>query len=243
MSEKSQISTTPVALVTGGSRGLGRALTLELARQGWTVITDARDSAALARTERDGSDRVIAVPGDIADPLHRAQLVDATRTAGTLGLVVANAGALGPSPLPRLAEVDLGALDTTMAINTTAQLGLAQAVLPLLRDPGGTIAFITSDAAVEAYPGWGVYGASKAALEAIARVLAVEEPAVSVLVIDPGDLRTEMHQAAFPGEDISDRAAPEQVAPQVVRLLVSDIASGRHRVSDVADPSPPVAAS
>jgi NAD(P)-dependent dehydrogenase (short-subunit alcohol dehydrogenase family) len=223
---------SPVAIVTGASRGLGRALTDALTAEGWTVVVDARDGTAL-RAAHDGTDRVITVPGDITDAAHRRDLVSRAEQAGSLQLVVANGGTLGPTPLPRLGDADLDDLTATLATNTTAQLGLAQAALPALRHTGGALAFVTSDAAVEGYPGWGVYAASKAALVALGRVLGAEEPDLRVLIVDPGDLRTEMHQAAFPGEDISDRPLPADVAPGLVALLLGDVPTGRVRVGEV----------
>jgi NAD(P)-dependent dehydrogenase (short-subunit alcohol dehydrogenase family) len=230
---QSPVAQSPVAIVTGASRGLGLALTRRLTDAGWRVVVDARDADALEHAVHDIAG-VTAVPGDVTDADHRRALADAATALGPLRLVVANGGTLGPSPLPRLADAPLDALRDTFGTNTVAQLGLAQATLPRLRESGGTLALITSDAAVEGYPGWGVYGASKAALEAIGRVLAAEEPDVRVLVVDPGDLRTEMHQAAFPGEDISDRPWPEEVTPGLVALFEGDRTSGRYRAAEVA---------
>ncbi len=232
------MSTNPegpaVAIVTGASRGLGRALTDALVAEGWTLVVDARDGAALEAAHRQApAGRVVVVPGDVTDPIHRADLIAEAEAVGTLRLVVANGGTLGPTPLPHLADARLDDLASTLATNTTAQLGLAQVALPALRRSGGTLALVTSDAAVEAYPGWGVYAASKAALEAIGRVLGEEEPEVRVLVVDPGDLRTDMHQAAFPGEDITDRPLPTDVAPGMVALLGGPLPTGRYRATEL----------
>ena len=221
---------TRTAIVTGGSRGLGRALVHALAERGWSVVTDARDAAALGRvvTERPG---VTAVPGDITDPDHRAALVAAA--GDRIDLVVNNAGGLGPSPLPALVDHPLDALGALFTVNVLAPLGLVQAALPNLA-PGAVVVDVTSDAAVEAYEGWGGYGATKAALEHLGRVLAVERPELRVLSIDPGDMRTQMHQDAFPGEDISDRPLPDDSVPGILALVLGDAPSGRYRAADVA---------
>jgi NAD(P)-dependent dehydrogenase (short-subunit alcohol dehydrogenase family) len=215
------------AIITGGSRGFGRALAHLLVGDGWTVIVDGRDEASLEALGRELD--VTALAGDVSDPMHRAALVDAARRTGRLDLLVNNASALGPSPLPRLAEVAIGELAALFEVNVESPLALIQLALPLLRDARGAVLNVTSDAAVEAYEGWGAYGASKAALEQLSNVLSVEEHDVSVWWLDPGDMRTEMHQAAFPGEDISDRPLPETVAPAVRRLLVTRPPSGRLR--------------
>ena len=227
----------PVAIVTGASKGFGRALTLSLARDSWTLIIDARRSAELTDVGESvahlGAD-VVAIPGDVSDPDHRATLVAAAAERGALDLLVNNASTLGPSPLPRLTDYPRDALQRVIDVNVLAPLALVQAALPLLRTSGGTVVAISSDAAVEAYAGWGGYGASKAALDHLHRVLAVEETAVRWYVVDPGDMRTEMHQAAFAGEDISDRPEPETIVPAVRSLLASGAASGRYRASDWA---------
>ena len=156
-------------------------------------------------------DLVTAVAGDVADPRHRAALAEAV--GPRLDLLVNNASDLGPSPLPPLADLPPDELLRVLAVNTVAPLALVQAVLPALRGAGGRVVNISSDAAVEAYEGWGGYGASKAALDQLTAVLAVEHPELRVYAVDPGDMATDMHQAAFPGEDISDRPAPETVVP------------------------------
>ncbi|WP_027341056.1 SDR family NAD(P)-dependent oxidoreductase [Hamadaea tsunoensis] len=221
----------PTAIITGASRGLGLALTRTLSTAGWTVVVDGRDAASLsAATE--GLAGVRAVAGDVTDPRHRAALVDAAERTGGLDLLVNNAGALGPSPLPSVAAIPVDALRDLFETNVFAPLALTQLALPLLRDARGAVADITSDAAAEAYAGWGGYGSTKAALEQLNRVLAQEEPAIRAWRIDPGDLRTRMHQDAFPGEDISDRPLPETVAPGVLGLLAHRPPSGRHRLAD-----------
>lgn len=226
------------ALITGGSRGLGRALALGLAREGWNVVIDARDAEALerARAEVDaaGPGDVVALPGDVTDPVHVAALVGAAASEGRLELLVNNAGTLGPSPLPSLAALRADDLERTLRTNLVAPLRLVQAALPHLRSCGGAVLNVTSDAAVEGYPGWGAYGASKAALEQLSRVLAAEEPTIRVWWVDPGDMRTQMHQDAFPGEDISDRPAPEARVPALLRLVEARPPSGRYTVDDLA---------
>lgn len=225
--------TTPVAIVTGGSQGLGLALSTALAAEGWSVVTDARDGSALAAAVADlGPGTVHALPGDITDPAHRAALVADARNLGGIDALVASAGALGPSPLPRLEDYPLDALREVLETNVVAQVGLVQQSLPHLR-AGGVVVLVTSDAAREAYEGWGGYGASKAALEQIAAVLAEERPDLHVYAADPGDLRTAMHQAAFPGEDISDRPLPETAVPGLRRLLDGTLPSGRYRAADL----------
>src|SRR5262245_9471530 len=194
----------PTAIVTGASRGLGLALTQTLTAAGWNVIADGRSADDL-RSATAGLQRVTVLPGDVTDAGHRAELIGAADRSGGLDLLVNNAGALGPSPLPAVAELPVDALRQVFETNTVAPVALTQLALPLLRRSRGAVVDITSDAAVEAYAGWGGYGSTKAALELISRVLGEEEPDISVWQVDPGDMRTRMHQDAFPGEDISDR--------------------------------------
>lgn len=226
-----------IAIVTGGSRGFGLVLTDQLTRSGWQVVTDARDGdrlheavGGLAHPER-----VTPLPGDVADALHRRRLVEAAGRLGGLDLLVHNASVLGPSPLPALDVTPLPALQAVYAVNVAAPLGLTQLALPLLRvRPAPVLVTLSSDAAVEAYPGWGAYGSSKAALDRLAAVLAAEQPWLAAYAFDPGDMRTAMHQAAFPDEDISDRPLPAEVAPVLLRLLARRPASGRYRAADLA---------
>jgi NAD(P)-dependent dehydrogenase (short-subunit alcohol dehydrogenase family) len=229
------LSPTRVALVTGGSRGLGSALTAELARNGWHVVIDGRDAAALdasvARLGTSGS--VTAIPGDVADPAHRQRLAEAVASMGGLDVAVNNASLLGPSPQPRLADYPLDELAAVYAVNTLAPVALLQLLLPHLLARRGRIINLSSDAAVEAYEGWGGYGSSKAALDHITAIMAVEHPQLSVYAFDPGDMRTDMQQQAFPGEDISDRAAPETVVPALMRLIMGEVPSGRYRASEL----------
>jgi NAD(P)-dependent dehydrogenase (short-subunit alcohol dehydrogenase family) len=216
------------AIVTGGSHGLGRALVRELSARHWRVVTDGRDPADLAAAV-DGLTGVTAIAGDVTSAAHRADLVAA---AGPIDLVVNNAGGLGPSPLPAVADYPLGDLEALFAVNVVAPVGLVQAALGQLT-AGATIVDITSDAAVEAYAGWGGYGATKAALDHIGRVLAAERSDLRVLTVDPGDMRTRMHQDAFPGEDISDRPPPEASVPAILALVEGVVPSGRYRAADV----------
>jgi NAD(P)-dependent dehydrogenase (short-subunit alcohol dehydrogenase family) len=223
---------TSTAIITGGSRGLGRALATDLARRGWYVAIDGRDGHAVRATA--AGIGAHAVPGDVTDPVHRAHLVAAVEAAtGRLDLLVNNASTLGASPLPRLGELSLDAAEHVYRVNVLAPLGLVQHALSLLRRSGGAILNVTSDAAVEAYPGWGGYGSSKAALEQLSHILAVEEPDLRVWWLDPGDLRTRLHAEAFPGEDISDRPEPETVLPALRRLLSRRPPSGRFRAAEL----------
>ncbi len=225
----------PVALVTGASRGLGRALSAALVARGWTLVVDARDAAALQESFAGfDASRVHAVPGDVTDAAHREQLRGVVRSLGRLDLLVNNASHLGPSPQPRLADYPLDELARVYDVDVHAPLALVQQVLPELRDANGTVVNVSSDAAFEAYDGWGGYGSAKAALDQLSAVLAVEEPQLRVYAVDPGDMRTVMHEQAFPGEDISDRPEPETVVPALLRLLDERPPSGRYRASDLA---------
>jgi NAD(P)-dependent dehydrogenase (short-subunit alcohol dehydrogenase family) len=227
-------NTSPVAIVTGASRGFGRAVTAALLDRGWTVVADARRAADLGATAKAlNSPRLIAIPGDVTDPAHRAALIVAAIDAGAMQLLVNNASLLGPSPQPALADCLAADLRAVYNTNVFAPLALIQAALPALTATHGVIVNLTSDAAVEAYEGWGGYGSSKAALDHLSSVLGAENPAVGVYAFDPGDMRTEMHQAAFPGEDISDRPEPESVVPALLRLLDTRPPAGRYRASDL----------
>jgi NAD(P)-dependent dehydrogenase (short-subunit alcohol dehydrogenase family) len=228
------------AIVTGASRGLGEALAEGLADAGWSLVIDGRDRAALdsaaerIRARARPGTHVVALAGDITDEAHRHDLTAAAFDLGGLDLVVNNAGTLGATPLPTLADYPLGELRVAFDVNVVAPLGLIQDTLPLLlKAPCPRIVNVTSDAAVEAYEGWGGYGAGKAALEHLGAVLAVELPTVRVWSVDPGDLRTAMHQAAFPGEDISDRPEPASVVPALLELIGSGRPSGRYRASEL----------
>ena len=234
---RGRMESTRTAIVTGASRGLGLALARDLAASGWNLVVDARDESALraAHATLTGSGRAVAAPGDVADPDHRRALVDAARALGRLDLLVNNASALGPSPMPPLASLDPADLEAILRTNTVAPLALVQLALPLLEAHRGRILNITSDAAVEGYEGWGGYGTSKAALEQLSNVLAAEHPDLRVYWVDPGDMRTQMHQDAFPGEDISDRPPPEESVPGLVALIEGDHPSGRYQARALAE--------
>jgi NAD(P)-dependent dehydrogenase (short-subunit alcohol dehydrogenase family) len=226
-------TTVRTALVTGASRGLGRALATALSDRGWRLVVDGRNGDRLATTVA-GLPRpqlVTAVAGDVADARHRDALVAAV--GSHLDLLVNNASDLGPSPLPLLAALRPADLQRVLAVNVVAPLALTAALLPTLVRTGGRVVNVSSDAAVEAYEGWGGYGASKAALDQLTAVLAVENPALRIYAVDPGDMATDMHQAAFPGEDISDRPAPESVVPALLALIDADRPSGRYRAVDL----------
>ncbi|SDH44505.1 Short-chain dehydrogenase [Actinokineospora alba] len=224
----------PVAIITGASRGLGQALAAGLAGEGWDLVLDARGATALAEAAAALPKSVTIVPGDITDPGHRADLIAAADALGGVDLLINNAGGLGPSPLPKLAEYPLDALREVFEVNVVALLALTQLALPGLRERAGALVNLTSDAAVEPYEGWGGYGSSKAAVEQLSNVLAAEEPGVRVWWTDPGDLRTQMHQDAFPGEDISDRPLPATVVPAMLKLLADRPESGRYRLTEPA---------
>ena len=219
----------PVGIVTGASRGLGLALARALNERGWRVVADARDAEALANATS-GLSGVTAIAGDVADPDHRRALVEAA--GDEIDLVVNNASLLGPSPQPPLADYPLDELRRVYEVNALAPLALLQLALPRLRE-GAAVLDVTSDAGVEAYEGWGGYGASKAALEQLSNVLAAERPDLRVYAVDPGDMNTGMHQEAFPGEDISDRPPPEDSVPGLLALIEGSLPSGRYRASEV----------
>jgi NAD(P)-dependent dehydrogenase (short-subunit alcohol dehydrogenase family) len=219
----------PTGIITGASRGLGLALTRALSAAGWRLVVDARDGAALERATA-GLDGVVALSGDVADDRHRQAL--ATEAGESIDLLVNNASVLGPSPQPPLARYPLTELERVYAVNVLAPLALFQAALPRLTR-GACVLNITSDAAVEPYPGWGGYGSSKAALEQLSAILAAEHPDLRIHAVDPGDMRTQLQQEAFPGEDISDRPPPEESVPGLLALIGSDQASGRYRTQDL----------
>jgi NAD(P)-dependent dehydrogenase (short-subunit alcohol dehydrogenase family) len=223
-----------VAVITGGSQGLGFAIAEALVRSGWSIVVDARRAERLAgAADLLGSGAtVIAIAGDITDPAHRAALVDAASRLGRVDLLVNNASTLGRVPLEHILDLDPDVWRATFDVNVIAPFALASALEPLFAE-GATILNITSDAAVEPYERWGGYGASKAALEHASRVLATERSDLRVLIVDPGDMRTEMHQAAFPGEDISDRPEPSVAVPGIVALVRGDQPSGRYLARSV----------
>jgi NAD(P)-dependent dehydrogenase (short-subunit alcohol dehydrogenase family) len=223
----------PLAIITGASRGLGRALAGALAERGWSLVIDARGGGALERTARELGTitEVVALRGDVADDWHRGGLIE---SAGEhVDLLVNNASVLGPSPQPGLSAYPLRELERVYAVNVLAPLALIQLVMPRMPD-GAAVINITSDAAVEPYPGWGGYGSSKAALEQISSILAAEHPALRIYTVDPGDMRTRMHQEAFPDEDISDRPPPEASVPGLIALIDGRRPSGRYRARELS---------
>jgi NAD(P)-dependent dehydrogenase (short-subunit alcohol dehydrogenase family) len=226
--------TQRTVLISGASRGLGLALARQLAERGWRLIIDGRNAQALKAVQKELARLtfVTAVSGDVADPAHRRALAVAARAAGGLDAVVNNASILGPSPQPELLDYPLEALEQVYRVNVLAPLGLLQAVRSELK-PEAQIINITSDAGVEAYPGWGGYGSSKAALEQLSAILAAENPQWRVYWVDPGDMRTQMQQEAFPGEDISDRPLPEESVPGLIELLEGDQPSGRYKAREM----------
>jgi NAD(P)-dependent dehydrogenase (short-subunit alcohol dehydrogenase family) len=227
-------TTSPTALVTGASAGLGRALATALAERGWRLVVDARGADRLAEvaSELRRSTTVEAVAGSVTEPAHRAELAAAVRGHGRLDLLVHNASALGGSPQPPLDALDPHTLASVLDTNVVAPAALTRELLPQLVAARGVVVAVSSDAAVEHYEGWGAYGASKAALDHLIGTFAVEQSSVRWYAVDPGDMRTAMHQAAFPGEDISDRPLPETVVPALLRLLDESPPSGRYRASD-----------
>jgi NAD(P)-dependent dehydrogenase (short-subunit alcohol dehydrogenase family) len=224
---------TSTALITGASQGLGRALAAALSERGWRLVVDGRDPDRLAAAvpALAHPEAVTAIPGDIADPDHRAALAEAV--GPTLDLLVNNASDLGPSPLPPLARLRPEELQRVLAVNTVAPLALIQLTLPELERAHGRVLDVSSDAAVEAYAGWGGYGASKAALDQLSAVLAVEHPGLRIYAVDPGDMNTAMHRAAEPGEDLSGLPSPESVVPALLRLVDDDLPSGRYRAAEL----------
>ena len=225
---------SPVAVITGASQGLGLALATELASRGWQLVVDARHADLLARANGGlpGGPHP-AVAGDVTDPAHRRELVDVAAELGGASLLVNNASTLGASPLPAFADLDAATYLRLLEVNLVAPLALTAGLLPQLRRHDGVVLNITSDASVEPYETWGGYGSAKAGLDHASRVLAAEEPRLRVYAVDPGDMRTQMHQDAFPGEDISDRPEPATVVPALLELVDGDLPGGRYRASDL----------
>jgi NAD(P)-dependent dehydrogenase (short-subunit alcohol dehydrogenase family) len=223
-------------LITGASRGLGLALARALAARGWRLIIDARGADALAdaHAELARATQVIAIPGDVTDAAHRRALAEAAREFGGLDAVINNASILGPSPQPNLLDYPLDILEQVYRTNVLAPLGLLQELREYLHT-NACVLNITSDAGSEAYPGWGGYGSSKAAFEQLSAILAAENPGLRIYWVDPGDMNTQMHQEAFPGEDISDRPPPEQSVPGLVALIAGALPSGRYRARELAE--------
>ncbi len=230
----SSVHDAPLALVTGGSRGLGLALSRSLADLGWRLVIDGRDPERLDEAAASLGVAVwAAVPGDVSQPGHRDRLVQAVDRAGHLDLLVHNASTLGPLPMRPLTDLEPDELAATLAVNTVAPHALTRRLLADLVQSRGSVVALSSDAAVEAYETWGPYGASKAALDHLVRVLGAEQPQIRAYAFDPGDMRTQMHADAFPGEDISDRPLPEEVVPVLLRLLADRPESGRYRAADL----------
>ena len=216
-------------IVTGASRGLGLALTRALVDRGWRVVVDARDADALSRAWPEAPSDVL-IPGDVADPEHRRRLVEAA--GEPIDLLVSNASALGPTPLPALADYPLEELRRVYEVNVLAPLALVQLALPRFAE-GARVLNVTSDAAVEPYESWGGYGSSKAALAQLTAILGAENRGLRVYAVDPGDMRTQMQQDAFPGEDISDRPPPEESVPGLLELIEGDLPSGSYRAREL----------
>ena len=223
-------TTGKVALVTGGSTGLGLALSSELARRGWRVVTDGRSEAKFK--EAGLPEAVTVVVGDLTDADHRDRLRTEVERHGRLDLLVHNASTLGPLPMRPLTEVDVGDLASVWRTNVGGPLVLTSALLPWLHEADGILLSISSDAAVHHYETWGLYGASKAALDHVTLTYAAET-GVRAYAVDPGDMRTAMHQDAFPGEDISDRPLPDAVVPRLLALLDARPESGRYVAADL----------
>jgi NAD(P)-dependent dehydrogenase (short-subunit alcohol dehydrogenase family) len=227
MTPSNNEASSRAALITGASRGLGAVIAQFLAGEGYDLILTARGDEALRQAAEPlmkYGKRVVVLAGDVNEAAHRTRLIEAARDIGRLDILVNNASDLGPSPLPTLANYPLGALADVLSVNVIAPLGLIQAALPLLKASGGLVVNLSSDAAKGGYPGWGGYGAGKAALDLVSLTLANElrEEGVGVVSVDPGDMRTDMHQQAYPGEDISDRPLPEATIPFWAWLLNQD---------------------
>ena len=229
----------PTAVITGASAGLGKALTTELFARGWHIVITARGedrldlfAGELRVTDRDGSARLTALAGDVASPDHRRRLVAEIDRRGSLDLLVNNASTLGPTPLGPLGTLSASDLSRVFAVNVIAPFALVTALLPILARSHGTVIDISSDASVEHYPHWGGYGASKAALDHLTLTFGAENLDITCYALDPGDMRTDMQQAAFPGEDISDRRSPNEVVPALVDLITTRPPSGRYRAGD-----------
>jgi NAD(P)-dependent dehydrogenase (short-subunit alcohol dehydrogenase family) len=238
MTNSSQLSVPgparPVAVITGGTRGFGLAIARALTVRGWAIALDGRRTGHLDAALRSlPIDTVVGVQGDVTDPDHRLALVETARALGDVRLLVANASRLGPSPQPALADYPIAELRAVYEANLVAPLALIQLLLPDLIEHHGTVVTISSDAAVEAYAGWGGYGSSKAALDQLTAILAAEHPKLAIHAFDPGDMRTELHQQAFPDEDISDRPEPATVVPALLRLLEARPQGVRHRATDL----------
>jgi NAD(P)-dependent dehydrogenase (short-subunit alcohol dehydrogenase family) len=219
------------ALITGASAGFGRAVARALAARGWHLILTARGATRLAAVAAELD--AIAIAGDVGDPAHRTELAGLVADLGGLDLVLNNASTLGPSPMPRLDDYPPDQLAAVFRTNVVAPLAILQITATRLRACDGVAVNISSDAAVTPYQGWGGYGSSKAALDQLTAVFAAEHPELRIYSFDPGDMRTQMHQDAFPGEDISDRPEPETVVPALLRLLDTRPANGRYLAAEL----------
>ena len=226
----------PTAVITGASMGLGRATAHALAERGWSLVVDARRPGVLAGAMR-GLAGVTELPGDVTDPAHRVNLAAEVHRVGRLDLLVNNASRLGPSPQPELRNYPLDELKRVYAVNVFAPLALIQLLAAPLTAAAGIIVNVSSDAATEAYPGWGGYGSAKAALDQLTAILAAEQPTLRCYAFDPGDMRTDLHQQAFPGEDISDRPEPDLAAAALLRLITRRPPGGRYRTADLSEPA------
>lgn len=222
-----------VAIVTGISRGFGLAVAHALLAKGWQVVGDGRSTESLKKVQANLGPGAILIAGNVTNEAHLIKLVDTARSLGQFKLLVNNAGILGPSPMPVLLDLKINDLESVLKINTLAPLRLIQIAAPSLAKIVGVVINVTSDAAVKDYEGWGAYSITKAALEKLTAILALEQKAIRFYCLDPGDMQTDMHQAAYPGEDISDRQNPNVSAPAVVRLAKGDLPSGRYRVADL----------
>jgi NAD(P)-dependent dehydrogenase (short-subunit alcohol dehydrogenase family) len=224
------------ALITGASRGLGLALARQLAEKGWGLVIDARGRKALEQAEQEltAKTKVIAIPGDVMSESHRKKLLKAAQELGGLDALINNASFLGPSPQPALLEYPLDILEQVYRANVIAPLAIIQTLHSALK-PDACLLNVTSDAGVEAYGGWGGYGPSKAALEHLSHILAEENPDLRVYWVDPGDMRTQMQQEAFPEEDISDRPLPEESVPGLLMLIEGELPSGRYRARELVE--------
>lgn len=229
--------TAKTALITGGTAGLGRALVTALGEAGWQVVTDGRSEDRIRDLRASASPDTIVVRGDVTDADHRAELRSVVDELGRLDLLVNNASVLGPASgetrYRRLDDTTPEDLQHVWRHNVGAPLVLTSLFLPHLCATGGTLLSISSDAAVDHYPGWGLYSASKAGLDHITLTFAAENPEITAYAVDPGDMRTAMHQEWFPGEDISDRPLPETVVPHLLALLDQRPPSGRYRAADI----------
>lgn len=228
------------ALITGASRGLGLAIATALAHEGWQLLLNGRNPKALlqAQNKLSALTKVEAISGDVMDEIHLIQFPQRIAQFGQIDLVINNASTIGPSPQPKLLDYPIETIHQIFHTNVIAPLSLLQKIREYLSQKA-IIINVSSDAAVEAYEGWGGYGASKAALDHLTAILAVEQPDWRVYAVDPGDMQTQMHQEAFPNEDISDRPLPEEVAvPALLHLIKVQRKSGRYQAQELVQEKP-----